>query len=135
MLKISTKKFDPQNWPEGVWGDYAPGVRLKIRKLTGDAVRELRKPYVRMEMEVEKTSRRMVPVEKVSDEEAYNNALLDYLIEDFVGLGDEKGVPLPVTLDSKKAISNNLPLWDWVWAFAQSQEIVAEEQHQAEIKN
>ncbi len=134
MLKISTKKFDPANWPEGVWGTYAPGVRLKIRKLASDVIQELRKPHVRLEMEVDKISRRMMPVEKV-DSEAFDDALTTYLIEAWEGLGDEEGRLLEDSLASRKAIMNDLTLRDWIWAFAQSQELIAERQKEAEVKN
>jgi hypothetical protein len=137
MLKINTKKFDPANWPEGIWGTYAPGVRLKIRKLSADVFQSLRKPFIRMEMEVDKKSRRMIPVERTDDkaDEEFENAMKTYLIEAFEGLGDENGNPLPDDLESRKSIMNNLPLNDWVWAFAQSQEVIAEQKHQEEIKN
>lgn len=134
MLKISTKKFDPANWPEGVWGTYAPGVRLKIRKLTSDAIGGIRKPFVRLEMEVDKASRRMMPVEKV-ETDAFDDALTNYLIEAYEGLGDDEGNPLPDDLASRKAIMNDLTLRDWIWAFAQSQEVIAQAAHEDEIKN
>jgi hypothetical protein len=139
MIKISTKKFDPSCWPEGVWGAYMPGAELKVRKLSGDVLRELRKPFVHTEMEVDKKSRAMVPKEKMSaeNEEKFNDALTDFLLEDHKGFGNEDGQPFPRPLDleSKKALLNDLSVNDWVWSFARAQEVIAEKKQEAEIKN
>ena len=136
MLKINTKKFDPNQWPEGVWGTYAPGAKLKIRKVSADVFIELRKPFIRTEMQAEKGSHRMVPVEKLTDEEGYNDKLTDYIIEDQEGFGNEEGqaFPTPLDLASKKALMNDLQIKDWIWAFSQSQESTANEKREEEIK-
>lgn len=134
MLKIGKLGFDPATPPTGTWGTYQAGVRLKIRKLTGEALRELRRPYVRTEMELDPRSRRMVPAEKV-DAEKLDDALADYLIEDFEGIGDEEGLPLPVDLESKRRIMNQPALAEWIMAFANSLEMAQAERHQDELKN
>lgn len=133
MLKIGKLGFDPASPPSGTWGTFQAGVRMKIRKLTGEVMRELRKPYVRAEMELDSRSRRMVPVEKL--DEGLDDALADYLIEDFEGLGDEAGQPLPVDLESKKRIMNQPALADWVMAFAHSLEVAQAARQQDERKN
>lgn len=134
MLKIGKLGFDPQKWPEGAWGTYQEGVRLKVRKLTNEIMRELRKPFVRVEMELDSRSRRMVPVEKV-DLEKLDEALSDYLIEDFEGIGNEDGAVLSVDLESKKRIMNQPALNEWVMAFAQSIEVAQAERQRDELKN
>lgn len=134
MLKISTKKFDPANWPEGVWATYADGVRFKIRKLTGDAIRELRRPYTRQEMELNPASRRMEQVEKI-DSEKFDEVLAGYLIEVFEGIGDDDGRVLPDSPESRKAILNIPVLRDFIWAAAQSLEIAQQEKADADVKN
>lgn len=134
MLKIGKLGFDSNNWPEGVWGQFAEGVKIKVRKLTAEALRELRKPLVKITMELESVSRRMVPAEKV-DTDKYDEVITDYLIEDFQGIGDEEGNPLPVTLESKKQIMNYLPLKDWIWAFAQTLEMADVKKLEEEGKN
>ena len=134
MLKIGKLGFDPATPPTGTWGTYQAGVRLKIRKLTGEALRELRRPYVRTEMELDPRSRRMAPVEKV-DAEKLDDALADYLIEDFEGIGDEEGRPLPVDPESKRRIMNQPALAEWIMAFANSLEMAQAERHQDELKN
>jgi hypothetical protein len=122
MLKVGKLGFDNSNWPKGVWGKFAEGVEVKVRKLTNEAVRELRKPFMKAEMTLNTSNRRMEAVEHIGDPEKYDDALTDYLIEDFTGIGDDEGNPLPVNLESKKRIMNHLALRDWVWAFAQSVE-------------
>jgi hypothetical protein len=134
MLKIGKLGFDPQNPPDGTWGAFQDGVRLRVRKLTGEVLRELRRPFVRIEMDLDPRSRRMVPVEK-ADAEKLDEALADYLIQDFEGIGDEEGRPLPVDLESKKRIMNQPALAEWVMAFAHSLEVAQAERQRDEIKN
>jgi len=112
------------------------GAKLKVRKINADVFVELRKPFSRTEMEVDKKSRTMKPVEKLIDEEGYNDILTNYIIEEQEGFGDEEGHPFPSPLDlaSKKALMKDLPVSDWVWAFAQSQEVIADQEKEAEIK-
>ena len=134
MLKIGKLGFDPANPPDGTWGTFQEGVRLKIRRLTGDVMRELRRPFVRSEMELDVRTRRMIPVEKV-DIEKLDDALADYLIQDFEGIGDEEGRPLPVDPESKRRIMNQPALAEWIMAFANSLEMAQAERHQDELKN
>lgn len=131
MLKLGKVGFDNARWPDGIWGTFAEGVEFKVRKLTAEAVRQLRKPFVKVEMTLNAATRRMEPVESITDEGRYDDAVTDYLIEDFRGIGDEEGNALPVTLESKKRIMNSLALKEWVWAFTQSLEFAREE----ELKN
>ncbi|MDD5207741.1 MAG: hypothetical protein PHS17_20090 [Desulfobacterales bacterium] len=120
-LKIGKLGFDPTNPPPGVWGNFTATARLKIRKLTQEIVQTLRKPFVTTEMEVDPKSRRMMPVDKL-DTDKYNDAITDYLIEDWNEefVDDETGDLLPKSLDSKKRIMNYLPVNDWIWGFAQA---------------
>lgn len=127
MLKLGkVGLFDADNPPPGIWGTFAPGVRLKVRKLTAEVIRKIRKKYSKTEMQAD-NARRMVASEVLCDEQGYDDGLIDYIIEDFEGIGDEAGKPLPVTLESKKIALNYLPLKDWVWTFAQSADMTAEE--------
>ena len=135
MLKIGKLGFDNSKWPEGVWGKFTDGVEIKVRKLTAESVRELKKPFLKTEMTLNTASRRMEPVEQIGDPEKYDDALTDYLIEDFKGIGDQDGNPLPVTLESKKRIMNQLTLRDWVWALAQSVEASLREKNEVAQKN
>ncbi|HNS53318.1 MAG TPA: hypothetical protein PKH25_00915 [Syntrophales bacterium] len=134
MLKIGKLGFDPQNLPDGTWGVFQDGVRLRVRKLTGEVLRELRRPFVSTEMDLDPRSRRMVPVEK-ADPEKLDEALADYLIQDFEGIGDDDGQALPVDLESKKRIMNQPALAEWIMAFAYSLEVAKAERQRDEIKN
>ena len=53
-------------------------------------MRELRKTAVKINMELDPKTRRMIPVEDVNDEKL-EEALADYILEDFKGVGDEAG--------------------------------------------
>ncbi|MCK9570058.1 hypothetical protein M0R72_14035 [Candidatus Pacearchaeota archaeon] len=134
MIKISTKKFDPNALPEGVWATFAEGVKLKIRKLTSDALRELRRPHVQYVMELNPTSRRMEQVEKL-DSEKFDEALAAYMLEAFDGIGDDDGTPLPDTMDSRRAILNIPQLKEFIWAVAQSLDVAQEERNREAAKN
>jgi len=123
MLKIGKLGFDGNNLPTGVWGEFSDGVKIKVRRLTAEVIRELRRPHVTTSMVPHEG--RMVQSEKL-DPEKYDEAIMDYLIEDFEGIGDENGNPLPKTLESKKRILNEISIKDWVWAFAQSIQTVQE---------
>lgn len=126
--------FTGNGLPEGIWGNYCEGVRLKIRKLSSEALRFLKKKHSKIVMELDSRSRRMVPLEKI-DDDAFEDAITDYLIEDWEGIGDEAGNLLPLNLESKMLIMDKLFLREWIWSFAQTLEIADAEKKEAEIKN
>lgn len=123
MLKIKTGEA------EGKWFKYADGVEFKIRPLTGNVLREIRKPAVKVSMQVDPKTRRMIPIEDVDDDK-FDEAVTDYILEDFKGVGDDNGNLFEPTLENKKLIMDQLPLRDFIWSAAQSLD-VGEEQ----IKN
>lgn len=127
MLKISKLGFDPANPPDGVWGTFTEGVELQVRKLTSEVITTLRRQFLTTSLELDQSSRRMMPIERL-DSAKYNDALTDYLIQDFRGLGDDDGVALPLTLKSKHRILNYLPIRDWVWSFAQAVDSTPEQE-------
>jgi hypothetical protein len=120
--------------PRGL-GKFSDGVEVKVRKLNAEAVRELRKPFIKTEMVLNASTRRMEPVERIGDPEKYDDALTDYLIEDFTGIGDEEGNPLPVNLREQEAHHESLGAEDWIWAFAQSVEASVQEKSQEALGN
>lgn len=125
MLKIK-KSTDKE---EGRWFKYAAGVEFKIRPLTGNILREIRKASSTTSMQPDPKTRRMVAVEDVNDEK-FDEAVTDYILEDFKGVGDEEGNLFDPTIENKKRIMDQLPLRDFIWSAAQSLD-VGEEQ----IKN
>lgn len=134
MLKINKLDFNGNGLPEGIWGEYCEGVRLKIRKLTRESLRFLKKKHCKITMELDPRTRRMMPTEKI-DDDAYEDAITDYLVEDFEGIGDADGNPLPLNLESKMLIMDKLSLREWIWSFAQTIEVAEAEKKEAEIKN
>jgi hypothetical protein len=129
MLKLGKLGcFDLDNPPDGVWGTFAPGLKVQVRKLTSEVIGGIRKKCVTTTMEVNTKSRVLVTAEHL-DEEKYDDAMTDYLIQDFSkGFVDEADdMPLPVTLDSKKRMLNVLPLKDWIWSFAQAMDTTEEQ--------
>jgi|GEM_PF-1384177 len=136
MLKLGKLgKFDIKNPPEGVWATFSEGVRFKVRKLTAEAAKAIRKPFIKMEMELDPVTRRMVPAEKLTDEEKFNDALASYMIEAFEGVGDEDGNLLSDNVESRRMIFNVPQLRDWIWGLAQSVEIAAANLQESEVKN
>ena len=133
MLKLSKKKFNPEQFPEGVWAQYSEGVRFKIRKITGSAIKELRRPYVRFEMELSPSSRRMEQIEKV-DTDKFDDALAMYMIEAFEGVGDEDGNMLSDDLESRKIILDIPVLKDFIWAVSQSIDIAGAVKQEAVLQ-
>lgn len=120
MLKIKLAENS-----EGRWFEFMEGVSIKVRPLSGSVLKELRKSSSTVKMELNGRTRRREPVE-ILDEERLEENLIDYLIEDFKGIGDQAGNPLEVTESSKRLIANNLTLRDFVWSSAQSLDIGAD---------
>jgi hypothetical protein len=130
MIKISTKKFDPANPPEGVWAPYAEGAEIQIRKLNREILKALRAPFITMEYSPAARQN----IEK-PDEEKIEDALTGYLIQSFKGFGDDDGNLIPDTLDGRKALMNDLAVRDFVWGFAHTAEIIKVKKQADEIKN
>lgn len=134
MLKITTKKFDPANWPEGTWATFSEGAEFKIRKINSDIIRGLRKPLVTVKMEFNTDTRMTEEVEKFDPVE-WADTLAGYVLEDFKGCGDDEGNPLPVNLASKKAIMNYPQLREFILSIAQAIDVITARRQEAEIKN
>jgi hypothetical protein len=134
MLKIGKLGFDINNLPEGIWSTFSEGVKFQIRKLTREAAAAIRKPFTKLEMEVDPASRKTVAVEKI-EQEGLEDALAMYVIQDFEGVGDDEGNPLPNNLESRKRIMNHPQLRDWIWAVAQSIELISKAEQEEEGKN
>jgi len=134
LIKISTKKFDPNKWPEGVWSTFAPGAEIKIRKLNGSIIRELRKPLIVPKIGLNPVTKMMEETESY-DQEKWSDILSDYTIENFKGFGDDDGNILPVNLENKKAMLNQKQVREFVMSVAEAVEIIAAREAEGEIKN
>jgi hypothetical protein len=114
---------------EGKWFPYSDGIEIKIRPMTGQVMRDLRKSASTTKMEADPLSRKLVAVDRI-DEAKLEDILNEYLIEDFRGIGSDSETALEVNLDSKKLIMDQIPLREFIWSCAQSLDIEG-----AQIKN
>ena len=121
MLKLEKKTIES----EGKWFEYSEGVEIKIRPLTGQTMKEIRKGVSIVKMEVG-PGRKMIPVEH-TDDDKLEDALAEHLIEDFKGIGGSENTALPVNLESKKLILDQIPIREFVWNSAQSLDIEADQ--------
>lgn len=119
MLKIATTD-------EGRWITYAPGVEIKVRPLTSSRIRGLRKAATTSRMAIDPDTRKMGAIDDF-DQEKFEASMADYLIEDFKGIGDAAGNPLPVDLANKRLILDQVQVRDFVWAAAQSLDVTQDE--------
>lgn len=117
MLKI--KKQTAVKNSQGQRFEYAEGVAFWVRPLTATVLRDLRKQCIKTKLEFDPKSRKMESIEEI-DGEKFDTLLTDHILDLWEGVGGEDGQPLPVTLESKKMILDQLPLRDFIWAMAQS---------------
>jgi len=85
-------------------------------------------------MEYDPVTRQDVIKENV-DAQKYDDTLKMYLIQAFKGFGDDDGNVLPDNLESRKALTNDLAVRDFIWARAQAVETIEKAREDAEIKN
>lgn len=125
MLTIK-KPISPEN-TSGQRFQYQEGVAFFIRPITSTILRGLRQQCVKMEAKFNLQAKAMEPVEDV-DAAKLDDLLSDYIISGWEGIGAEDGQPLPVTLENKKLILDQLPLREFIWAAAQSLDFTGAEQ-------
>lgn len=127
MLKIKNQTAIENS--QGQRFEYAEGVAFWVRPVTASVLRNLHRQCTKTKVEFDKKSRKMEPTGDI-DGEKLENLLADYIIEKWEGVCGENGQPLPVTLESKRMILDQLPLRDFIWAVAQSLDTT-----EAEAKN
>lgn len=127
MLKITNYKSD-EPVPSRRF-EYQLGVAFWVRPLIGTTLKNFRKQCVTEDLGYSAVSQRMEPVEKVNDDKL-NDLIADYILEKWEGVGGQDGQPLPITLESKKLILDQLAIKNFIWAAAQSLDT-----SEAEIKN
>lgn len=114
MLKIG--KQTPE---EGTRFAHVSGAAFWVRPLTSSKLEELHKECTKVKMELHQQSRQMAPV-KTTDDNRFNDLLIDYILAKWEGVGDENGNELPVSLENKKLIMDQLILREFIWAAAQA---------------
>ena len=134
MIKITTKKFDPQNPPDGAWVKYQEGAEIQIRKMNKEILHALRAPFITISMEYDPQSHKYVEKE-TADSGKIEEALTGYLVQKFRGFGDDDGNVLPDTQDSREALMNDLAVRDFVWGYAHAAEIIQAARQDTEVKN
>lgn len=82
---------------EGIWFEYDTEVAFKIRYLSPEKVRQLRKPHVKTKWV------RGEQVETINDD-AFNDSLNDYIIADWRGVESEPGKKADCSLENKKKL-------------------------------
>lgn len=122
----------------GVWHTFTvrgSEVELSIRPLTAEVFERIRKKYSRTVRERDPQTRGMTNV-VINDDDKINDAIIDHVLADFKGIGNEAGEALPVTIENKKkvmsipAIGNEQSISDFV--FETSRELVAESEDDLE---
>jgi len=89
----------------GVWCEYEPGVRVKIRPLTRSLFRNLQREATTRETVVERGRR---AVQEKVDQDALDRLLYSRLIEDWEGVVDPEGAALPCTDEMKNMVCDCL---------------------------
>ena len=119
---------------EGVWFPLTvrgERIELKIRPLDAELTRKIRRKHRTVKKERDPQTRQLVTVE-VYDEEAIAEEMIDHVLEDFRGIGDENGNPLEPTLENKRRVIDIPPVGDEVaiaeFCFQKAAELAAEKE-------
>jgi hypothetical protein len=126
-----------KNKDESVWCDY-PGIKdvsFKIRPLTTKTIENIKKPFIVKKLQMNSINREMEIIEIVSDEEAYNQAIIDYLIEDWKGVVDEDENPVECNTENKKEIMNIFGVATFIFEAAKQIPTYSNKRLKGEVKN
>jgi hypothetical protein len=108
---------------EGRWFRYAADVEFKIRPLLATTIREMgRAAETGRQVMDQKTGKMVAEV----DDKKLDDIVKDYLLEDWKGVEDEAGDPLPVSLDAKRALMDLVAIAEFVWQSARALDITEE---------
>ena len=90
------------NKEEGIWVEYDEDVSFKIRHLSPKKTQDMRKGFLKR-----KTIGGMVHEEMTEkDQKSFDNALFDYMIEDWKGIVLDENVPAECTKENKIKLMN-----------------------------
>ena len=101
MLIIDTHR----DLTTGIWREYRPGVRAKIRPLTRGVFRRLQQEAAVREPQAERGRR---TVSQTVDPELFDRLLYRHVIEDWEGFADTSGQPLPCSDALKDIVCDRL---------------------------
>lgn len=131
------------NSTAGIWISHkvrGVEIELKLRPFTAEIGDSIRKKHRRVEYVRDPQSRQMVKNEVIDDEAVFED-MLDFMIEDFKGIGYSESEPLAVTKENKKKIAllpasqGEQPLSDFIIEKAKEFAVIQADEIAAEIKN
>ena len=126
MLRIK------KNQNESVWISYSNEAEFLIRPLTASSVEKIRKQFVKSKIGNKNGE---VTIIEVVDDEKFNDALIDYIIEDWKGIGDEDGNDLDCNLENKKLVMDISEISEFILTAAKKLPMLSKNKIEAEIKN
>jgi len=128
MAKLSQIKSDPKKTDEGIWLDFAAGIRLKIARLHNPAYAKymtaLQKPYIRQV--------------RAGTLDAEISARLTKQVVAWENIEDEKGQAIPYSPEKALELISDptlFELYDFVLEVAASAELYRAQLHEDSVKN
>lgn len=140
MLKIKTitKDEPPVKVTREIRGEE---ITFWLRPWTADFAQVIRKRFVKGIEWVQHPVTGRREKREIIDDDGFFDAMIDYIIAGFEGVGDETGEPWPADLEHKKALLNvavekgSQAVGDWVMETAQALAFTKAEQEAGEEKN
>ena len=133
MGSLNAVRMDMDKAAEGVFVDYAEGIRIKIASSNSASYKEARR---RLLSGQRKTRGRMPSGEQVLD--LLKPAIAKHLVLDWEGLTDDNDTEIPFSYDTALRYFNDPGLsdfFDFIIEQAGSIELFQNKAHEAEVKN
>lgn len=105
------------NKKEPVWCEYQEGVEFLVSPLTGTIIEEIKKPFIKNSIGTNPITKEIEIIEKVDDEK-YSDAITDYLIQEWKGIGDDQENILACNLENKKAVMDVADISNFIFESA-----------------
>ena len=128
---------------EGQWFDFdirKETIRLKIRPLSSDILEGIRNKNKKVGRELDPATRAMVKVDKY-DEDKINKEIVDFILDDFEGVGSDLDTPLENTPENKEMVmeippvDEEISVADFVFDTAKRLAAMSEEDFREQEKN
>lgn len=128
---------------DGVWTRHkyrGAAIELKIRACGAEKLEQIRKRHKKIEYAKDPQSRQTVKLESYNEDAIFSD-MIDYMLEDFSGIGTAPDKPLDCTPENKKRVllippaSGEQPLFDFVLERARELEVIQQQEFESEIKN
>jgi|GEM_PF-1729617 len=123
--------FDEKKATDGAWCDWVRGVRVKIRTLSRSKFRAFQKESSFKDYRFDEAGRRVID-ERI-DQEKLDRLIYDHLIEDWEGIVDSEGKPLPCTAETKVLVTDAISSFA-NWVVAQSNDLEQQEAERLEAQ-